>query len=381
MIKYVPTLYSPNSHPKLKRKEQLSRLPYIGYFYGESGADTCYSIFSTKRLVDYETGLEDEKLPKSRQCGQKARADIEEDLEKDPQDRRRGMVAFVEDFVIPSFGVCHDLIASSSLDSIISTEETASEEEDTPHERAPAKIFRSFGRYHIIKTKIFNGKAGDLTLVPNNTPRELSRALKSVFTSIGPQLWCFELGSDLPNGIDTGDVFITQEDGQWHLGTPDDLRYILRGLDCTVYLLRLSPQQIKEEEKQQAKCELSDDARGSPSTAPEAVVSLASHERSPERQGHAKNSNGRRDSGTRRNYRSLPFSHTNNDTVPSPSKHLKKGHRQPSATEMKGAPTTRARKGLLSWYQRHNDLVDYCEKYGDCNVPQMYPPNPSQGIW
>eukprot|EP00977_Amphora_coffeiformis_P009631 scaffold2219_cov177-Amphora_coffeaeformis.AAC.7 len=444
------------SSSQLKLKDQLSRLPYVGYFYGQSGEDTCYSIFSTKRLVDYKTGLEDDKLTKSSSIGPKAMADVEEELEKDPKDRGRGIVAFLEDFKIPSFGLSHDLITSSTLDSVPPTDDATNkaEDEDLPDVRAPAKILRSFGRYHIIQTKIHHGKTGGLTLNASKTPRGLSRALKSVFTSVSKELWYFELGSDVPHGIDSGDVFITREDGQWHLGTPSDFREILRNLDCTVYLLRRSlqqrieeeaeedekerikrgrtlqrageekrpakrgrPRKIKEEEgrgeekrpakreiprkikeeghqkedEQHSKCgKLSADASERPSVvpAPDAVVRqpLEPALGTGSVQGLAPAPNAVDRQSTSAHHairRSLHLCHVAMYTNPTPTpfQNLKKGHLKPSADEYRACATERARKGLVSWYKRHNELVDFREEYGHCNVPQMYKPNLSLGIW
>lgn len=344
---------------QLNQKDQLARLPYIGYFYGESSADTSYSIFSIHKLVDYETGLNDIKLPKTMRVGPKATADIEEDLAKDPKDRQRGASAFEEDFKIPSFGLCHDLIASSTLDSIAATEESNSDEadDDVPDVRPPAKIFRSFRGYHIIKTKIPNGRTGGLILHVSHTPRVMRRALKAVFTCIATEIWSFELGpNDVQHGIDDGDIFVTREDMQWHFGTPPDFQNILQNLDGTVFLLRRSAKQ-KEKEAESPRQSETDAADRANRTKP------------------------LKRSGNRSNKRSRAQNRKSTDVSSAPSKRPKQDHLTPSEDDMKACTTPRAVRALESWYQRYNELVDYRRKHGDCHVPQVYKANPSLGTW
>ena len=52
----------------------------------------------------------------------------------------------------------------------------------------------------------------------------------------------------------------------------------------------------------------------------------------------------------------------------------------PSVLELQQAKTPRAIQGLQTWYLRFNELVEYKETFGDCNVPQKYPPNSQLGI-
>jgi hypothetical protein len=54
--------------------------------------------------------------------------------------------------------------------------------------------------------------------------------------------------------------------------------------------------------------------------------------------------------------------------------------REASAAEIESAETDRARSAIHVWYKRFNELIEYCETYGDCNVPQKYPPNAQLGI-
>lgn len=54
--------------------------------------------------------------------------------------------------------------------------------------------------------------------------------------------------------------------------------------------------------------------------------------------------------------------------------------RGPSDVELAEAPTPRARRAVETWYQRFNELIEYREKYGNCNVPQKYEPNAQLGI-
>jgi Helicase associated domain len=51
-----------------------------------------------------------------------------------------------------------------------------------------------------------------------------------------------------------------------------------------------------------------------------------------------------------------------------------------SPSELEAAETERARSAVITWYERFNELIDYCEIYNDCNVPQKYPANPKLGI-
>lgn len=54
--------------------------------------------------------------------------------------------------------------------------------------------------------------------------------------------------------------------------------------------------------------------------------------------------------------------------------------RKATVAELTAAGTDRARAAVMTWYDRFNDLVEYSEMYGNCNVPQKYPPNPQLGI-
>ena len=54
--------------------------------------------------------------------------------------------------------------------------------------------------------------------------------------------------------------------------------------------------------------------------------------------------------------------------------------REATITEIESAETDRARSAIHVWYRRFNELIEYCERYGDCNVPQKYPPNAQLGI-
>lgn len=55
--------------------------------------------------------------------------------------------------------------------------------------------------------------------------------------------------------------------------------------------------------------------------------------------------------------------------------------RQPTSVEIESAETDRARSAIHVWYKRFNELIEFCETFGDCNVPQKYAPNPQLGIW
>ena len=67
----------------------------------------------------------------------------------------------------------------------------------------------------------------------------------------------------------------------------------------------------------------------------------------------------------------LPFS-----VAPKPARRLK-----PSDEELAAAPNKRARDALFTWYERLNELYEYRDQHGDCNVPQQYPENRRLGIW
>ena len=44
--------------------------------------------------------------------------------------------------------------------------------------------------------------------------------------------------------------------------------------------------------------------------------------------------------------------------------------------------TIRSRDSLgESWNQRYNELTEFRNEYGHCNVPSRYPPNPELGVW
>jgi Helicase associated domain len=53
----------------------------------------------------------------------------------------------------------------------------------------------------------------------------------------------------------------------------------------------------------------------------------------------------------------------------------------PSKEELLEAGTLRAQEALEVWYKRLGELHDNKKKYGDCNVPQKHPENPSLGTW
>ena len=52
----------------------------------------------------------------------------------------------------------------------------------------------------------------------------------------------------------------------------------------------------------------------------------------------------------------------------------------PSDGELAQAPTPRARRAIETWYLRFNELIEYKEQNGDCNVPQKYEENTKLGI-
>jgi Helicase associated domain len=54
--------------------------------------------------------------------------------------------------------------------------------------------------------------------------------------------------------------------------------------------------------------------------------------------------------------------------------------RAPSVAELEAERTERGKAAVVTWYERFNELVEYREVHGDCNVPQKYPPNPRLGI-
>lgn len=53
----------------------------------------------------------------------------------------------------------------------------------------------------------------------------------------------------------------------------------------------------------------------------------------------------------------------------------------PSDYEVNECKTLRAKLALQSWYQRLNELYEFKEQNGHCDVPQKYPPNRCLGIW
>eukprot|EP00977_Amphora_coffeiformis_P023995 scaffold14974_cov195-Amphora_coffeaeformis.AAC.2 len=83
----------------------------------------------------------------------------------------------------------------------------------------------------------------------------------------------------------------------------------------------------------------------------------------------------------RRTGRTLGRSNRRTDSAPTPSQRHNANHRTPSNFEMEQCTTKRSMEALKVWYQRYNELVDYREENGDCNVPQKYEPNTALGIW
>ena len=59
---------------------------------------------------------------------------------------------------------------------------------------------------------------------------------------------------------------------------------------------------------------------------------------------------------------------------------LANDQRAPTREELSIANTPRAVQALQTWYVRFNELVEYCNVNGHCNVPQKYEPNPQLGI-
>jgi Helicase associated domain len=54
---------------------------------------------------------------------------------------------------------------------------------------------------------------------------------------------------------------------------------------------------------------------------------------------------------------------------------------EPSELEMNECKTLRSKTALENWYQRLNELYEYKQEHGNCDVPQKYPPNRCLGIW
>lgn len=74
---------------------------HIVYWYGETACNLFYSYVSDKMLIT---------LAKAQDMGLggrdgNARRELQEDLAKDPTDRKRGAVGFVEDFETPCLGL------------------------------------------------------------------------------------------------------------------------------------------------------------------------------------------------------------------------------------------------------------------------------------
>ena len=55
--------------------------------------------------------------------------------------------------------------------------------------------------------------------------------------------------------------------------------------------------------------------------------------------------------------------------------------REPSDYELSQLSNDRQRRALYTWYEIFNELIEYCEIHGHCNVPQKYDENPRLGIW
>jgi Helicase associated domain len=63
-----------------------------------------------------------------------------------------------------------------------------------------------------------------------------------------------------------------------------------------------------------------------------------------------------------------------------PRRNLDEFRRVASAQELALSSTDRAKTATATWYDRFNELIDYAEVHGDCNVPQKYAANPQLGI-
>jgi Helicase associated domain len=61
-------------------------------------------------------------------------------------------------------------------------------------------------------------------------------------------------------------------------------------------------------------------------------------------------------------------------------RNLDEFRRVASTQELALSITDRAKAAVATWYDRFNELIDYAEVHGDCNVPQKYAANPQLGI-
>ena len=110
--KPIREIYWFDMYTKEKRKKALDRLDYLVYHYGSPDLDDCYSFVAQKDFVDYETGSQQgfatiptpiqEKIDKGIELDEEEQEryrgiqEMQEDLNKEPRDRKRGKLGFQE---------------------------------------------------------------------------------------------------------------------------------------------------------------------------------------------------------------------------------------------------------------------------------------------
>jgi hypothetical protein len=110
--KPVRDVYWFDMFSKNKRSKKLKKMSYLVYWYGSVDPDDCYSFIEQMDFISYENGEKrdlgilpksiqdkiDENLPLSEEEEWQVRAikEMEEDLPKAPEERRRGNIGFKE---------------------------------------------------------------------------------------------------------------------------------------------------------------------------------------------------------------------------------------------------------------------------------------------
>ena len=106
--KPVRDIYWFDFFSRAKRSKSLDKLAYLVYHYGSDDPDDCYSFVQQEDFIPYEDGKENgcNKLPEGLESKpnktqrEKIRVrgiqEMEQDLEKDPGERKRGVTGFLE---------------------------------------------------------------------------------------------------------------------------------------------------------------------------------------------------------------------------------------------------------------------------------------------
>jgi len=97
---------------RAKRTKSLDKLAYLVYHYGHDDPDDCYSFIDQNDFVPYQEGKEKgyhnmhlalvgkENMTQEEEIQVRGIREMDEDVEKEPADRMRGVVDFMESYEI-----------------------------------------------------------------------------------------------------------------------------------------------------------------------------------------------------------------------------------------------------------------------------------------